>query len=381
MTKTLSQHFHERFQQTPLLFIAPGRINLIGEHTDYNHGFVMPAAINKSVYFAIAPVPGKDCKVIALDRNEEKSFSIQTLEPCKDWSTYLKGVYVGFRELGIEVPAVQVVFTSTVPEGAGLSSSAALSCGFAFALNQLAKSNLDRLTLAKIAQQAEHKFAGVKCGIMDQYASLFGKKDAVVLLDCQQQTHSYFPLHLKDHTLLLVDTRVKHSLASSAYNKRREACEEGVRIIQAKHAEVKSLRDVSSTLLATFRSQLQDETFVKCNYVVGEIDRTLRAAELLMQHKLEEFGALMYETHEGLSIDYEVSCDELDFLVRLAKKHNVTGARMMGGGFGGCTINLIRKDTLEIFKDACKNEFVAKFKIDPAFYEVTPEEGVHQINI
>jgi galactokinase len=381
MIDILQKKFAERFQQEPLFVIAPGRINLIGEHTDYNNGFVMPAAIDKAVNFGAAKSSSSISTLLALDLKEEISFSVDELTPSEDWSTYFKGVLAGFRQKGFDVGNVNVAFSSSIPTGAGLSSSAALCSGFAFAVNELFQCKLSTLELARIAQQSEHTFAGVKCGIMDQYASLFGKKDSVILLDCKTLQHEYFPLALRDHELLLVDTKVKHSLASSAYNKRREACEEGVSIIQKKNEHVKSLRDVSAAMLAEFQSQLSEETMIRCHYIVSEIDRTQRAAQLLKENKLEEFGKLMYDTHEGLSIDYEVSCAESDFLVNVARQHGVTGARMMGGGFGGCTINLIQLSKLKEFKIVVVEKYFNHFKVAPEFYDVSIEDGVHQLQM
>lgn len=380
MTNTLKIQFEQRFQTTPLLVRAPGRINMIGEHTDYNHGFVMPAAIDKAVTLCVS-VSGSDmCTLVASDLQEEKQFSINSLQPSGDWSTYIKGVLAGFQQLGFSPQGINAVFSSTIPVGAGLSSSAALCSAFAFAINDLYQYKLDRLALAKIAQQSEHIFAGVKCGIMDQYASLFGKKDSVILLDCHALVHEYFPLRLTEHRVILIDTKVKHSLASSAYNKRRESCEEGVHIIQRDHPHVHSLRDVNSSLLSNYKDKLSEETFMRCNFIVSEIERTQKAASLLKQHKIEEFGQLMYATHMGLSYAYEVSCEELDFLVALAKKHGITGARMMGGGFGGCTINIIQKDKLDAFKIEVNSSYAKQFGHVPEFYEVSIEDGTAKVD-
>lgn len=380
MTNTVKVQFEQRFHTTPLIVRAPGRINMIGEHTDYNHGFVMPAAINKAVTLCVSISGNDTCTIFASDLQEEKKFSTMSLHPSEDWSTYIKGVLAGFQQLGFSPPGINAVFSSTIPVGAGLSSSAALCSAFAFAINDLFQYKLDKLALAKIAQQSEHTFAGVKCGIMDQYASLFGKKDSVILLDCHALVHEYFPLSLTEHRVVLIDTKVKHSLASSAYNKRRESCEEGVRILQHDHPQVQSLRDVSSSLLSSYKSKLSTETFMRCNFIVGEIERTQKASSLLKQHNIEAFGQLMYATHEGLSHEYEVSCEELDFLVTLAKKHEITGARMMGGGFGGCTINIIQNAQLEVFKKDVQTAYLKKFDRNPEFYEVSIEDGVNRLD-
>jgi galactokinase len=379
MTNTLNNVFQERFQKTPRTFIAPGRINLIGEHTDYNDGFVMPAAIDKAVQLLIAPNGTETCTVVAQDQSTEISFSLHDLKPSNDWSTYVKGVMDGFQQLNCQPQGFDAIFSSDIPIGAGLSSSAALSSSFAFAINKLFNFGLDTLQLAKIGQRAEHNFAGVKCGIMDQYASLFGKKDSVVLLDCRSLTHQYFPLALEDHTLLLVDSKVKHSLASTAYNKRRASCEEAVHIIQQNHPEVKSLRQVTKELLKSYQSTIPAESFQRSSFIVDEISRTQHAAELLKQNSLKAFGACMYETHEGLSKIYEVSCAELDLLVDIARQHEVTGARMMGGGFGGCTLNLIAKDKMVAFKEAVQKIYPKTFNVTPAFYQVAIEDGVNEM--
>lgn len=376
MTDLVTRSFIEKFRKQPLLVRAPGRVNLIGEHTDYNEGFVMPAAIDKSISLAVAASGSNACEVFALDVHEHQQFSIELLQPSNDWATYIKGVLNGFKTLGFHPAGIQAVFSSSIPVGAGLSSSAALCSGFAFAVNELFGFGLDRLTLVRIAQQSEHTFAGVKCGIMDQYASLFGKKGSVVLLDCQSTTHEYFPLTLTDHSLLLADTKVKHSLASSAYNKRRQSCEEGVYQMKQKHPHIKSLRDVSAEMLAAHKDILSDETYARCHFIVSEIARTQHAAHLLRHGNLNDFGQCMYETHEGLSRQYEVSCTESDFLVALARQHGVTGARMMGGGFGGCTLNLVQHSVLEAFKKQANEKYAAAFGVEPAFYEVKIEDGV-----
>lgn len=379
MINALKKVFEERFHKVPRTFQAPGRINLIGEHTDYNDGFVLPAAIDKSVKLLIALNTTDSCNIIAHDQATEVSFSVHDLKPSNDWSTYIKGVIDGFQQLNYKPHGFDAIFSSDIPIGAGLSSSAALSSSFAFAINQLFNFGLDTLQLSKIAQRAEHNFAGVKCGIMDQYASLFGKKDSVVLLDCRSLTHQYFPLVLKEHTLLLVDSKVKHSLASSAYNKRRASCEEAVHIIQQEHPEVKSLRYVDQGLLKSYQQKIPAESYQRSSFIVGEIERTQRAATLLQNDNLKAFGACMYETHEGLSKVYEVSCAELDLLVDVAKQHQVTGARMMGGGFGGCTINLIENNKVEKFKEAVLEIYQHTFKVATAFYQVSIKDGVHEI--
>jgi galactokinase len=373
--------FREKFHRAPLIVMAPGRINLIGEHIDYNEGFVLPAAIDRYLVFAIAPNDSNQCHVFAQDLNEGSSFAVDDLHRGFSWMNYLMGVMDGLRQRGLKTGGIDCVFASDIPAGAGLSSSAALCSGFGFALNQLFNLGADRLELARIAQYAEHEFAGLLCGIMDMYASLFGKKDAALLLDCRSLTHELLPVQLKGYSLLLIDSKVKHMLASSAYNERRACCEVGVSIIGKQHAEVQSLRDVPRALLQQYRDKMSKEVFSKCSFVVEEIERTQRAAQLLKANDLKGFGQLMYDTHDGLSRIYDVSCAELDFLVALAaeEKDHVLGARMMGGGFGGCTLNLVANEWKDAFCKKVGAKYFATFKKEPDFYPVNLSEGVHQL--
>ncbi len=370
--------FRQKFPSTPLVIKAPGRINLIGEHTDYNEGFVLPAAINHAIYFAMAPSQTERCNVYSLDMDEGVSFSIHDLNPGETWVNYLMGVIDGFERAGIPIRGVDCVFGGDIPAGAGLSSSAALCNGFGMGLNELFQANLSRLQLAKISQYAEHEFVGLQCGIMDQYSSLMGEKDSALLLDCRALKHEVIPVHLGDYSLLLIDTKVKHTLASSAYNDRRKSCEQGVAVIHQQQPEVQSLRDVSRAMLYEFQDRLGEDVFIKCLYVVEEISRTQRAAIFLRKGELIEFGKLMYETHWGLSQAYEVSCDESDFLVSLAEeeKDAVAGARMMGGGFGGCTLNLIKTEKIKSFREKVLHQYVATFEKEPDFYLVNLTQGV-----
>jgi galactokinase len=380
--KSVTAIFKERFYTEPIMVMAPGRINLIGEHTDYNEGFVLPAAVDRAIYFAIAPGGHDKCNVFSLDMEEGISFSIHDLNPGETWVNYLMGVMDAFERKGLPIHGVDCVFGGDIPAGAGLSSSAALCSGFAFGLNEIFKCGLSRIELAKMAQYAEHEFVGLQCGIMDQYLSLFGVKDAALLLDCRTLKHEVVPVQLNDYALLLIDTKVKHTLASSAYNDRRAACEKGVRLIHQKNKKVQSLRDVSREMLYEHQDILGEDVFIKCLFIVEEINRTQRAAEFLKQNKLQEFGKLMFETHWGLSQAYEVSCEESDFLVALAEeeKKAVLGARQMGGGFGGCTLNLIKKDSIKSFQEKVLDQYVATFKKEPGFYSVNLTQGVHLLS-
>jgi galactokinase len=378
----IAYQFRAAFHKEPQLFIAPARINLIGEHVDYNNGIVMPAAIDKHFVFAVAPSGNDKCNIYADDLQEGVSFTIRDMHPGEEWLNYLMGVLDAFDRRGMLKGGVDCVFGSNIPAGAGMSSSAALCCGFGFAFNEIYKLNLDRKTIAKMAQYAEREFAGANVGIMDQYASLFGEKDSALLLDCRSLTHEVLPFDFPFYSIVLVDTKVKHTLAGSGYNERRETCEEGVRIIRKSHPEILSLRDVTAPILLEQRDKLGEDIFVKCLFIVEEIARAQTAGALLKEKNITGFGSLMFQAHWGLSQAYEVSCAELDHLVMLAEedKQMVAGSRMMGGGFGGCTINLVSKDQKEKFIDKTRKNYFATFKKEPDFYSVTLSQGVHQIH-
>jgi galactokinase len=372
--------FKKHFSGDPLLFIAPGRINLIGEHTDYNNGFVMPAAIDKHFEFAVKANGTGRFNFYAADLDEHVSFSFDELKKGDRWVNYLMGVVDGFVKRGKKISGVDVAFGSTIPSGAGLSSSAALCSGLGFALNTIFHCGFGLIDLALIAQESEHHFAGTRCGIMDMYASLFSKPGTVMLLDCRTNQHEYLSVNFEGYEFFLIDTKVKHSLASSGYNDRRKSCEEGVEALHQKYAQVQSLRDVDQAMLASVKEDVTTETFRRCKYVVEEIERTQQAAKALTAGHLDAFGKLMYATHWGLSRDYEVSCEESDWLVKLAEESGVTGARQMGGGFGGCTINLIRSSEKSSFLQKVKAKYFAVFKKEPDFYSVKLSEGVHAVS-
>ena len=383
LAAVITEDFINRFHKKPSLFMAPGRINLIGEHTDYNEGFAMPAAIDKHFIFAMAPSGNDRCNVFSKDLQEGVTFSLYDLNPGEAWINYLMGVIDAFQRRGLAVRGIDCVFGGDIPAGGGMSSSAALCCGFGFAINEIFKLGISRLEVAKIAQSAEHHFVGAMVGIMDQYASLFSKKDSVLLLDCKTLSHQHLPFNFPDYEILLVDSTIKHSLASSAYNDRRESCENGVHLLNKKNPAVHSLRDASRVMLFEQQDELGEETFVKCLYVVEENIRTQRAAELLKTGDLKGFGDLMYQTHWGLSQAYDVSCPELDFLVSLAEelRSEVIGSGMMGGGFGGCTINIIQKERVSVFKEMVLAKYFATFKKEPGFYSVKLSDGVHSVPV
>ncbi|MBL7846199.1 MAG: galactokinase [Cyclobacteriaceae bacterium] len=382
LATTLHSEFRSRFPGTPLLVMAPGRINLIGEHVDYNLGFVLPGAIDKHFIFAIAANNTDRCRVYSSDFRESSEFDLTALVAGPHWVNYFMGVAEGFRRKGKTVHGFDCVFGGTIPAGAGLSSSAALCCGLGTALNELFEAGLSKIELALIAQFSEHEFAGVKCGLMDQYASLFGERDSLLLLDCRSNTHEAVPFPSSQCTIILADTRVKHSLASSAYNDRRAACEEGAAKLATLFPAVTSLRDVTLDQLEKGKSLLRQEVFTRCHYIVTEMERTQQAAQALKSGDLARVGKLMFQTHEGLRSEYEVSCPELDVLASAAAKHPewVIGARMMGGGFGGCTINLIRPGSEESFKALVSKEYFTSFRHAPEFHTVALAQGTHRMN-
>ncbi len=360
---------------------SPGRINLIGEHTDYNNGFVLPAAIDKAVYVTIEQVSGTKLFLHSVDFNETVEIELNAIKPLPGhWSTYILGVADQFLQKGKQIGGFKLNIYGDVPLGAGLSSSAAVECAVAFALNKLLNAGFSRKELALIAQAAEHTYAGVKCGIMDQFASLFGKKDHVIRLDCRSLEYEYFPLELGEYVIVLFDTMVKHSLASSEYNIRRSQCEEGVMLIGQNYPSVHSLRDATVEMVNECIGEFET-AHRRCKYVVEEIDRLQKGCKDLEKGDLKAFGQKMYATHEGLSKDYEVSCKELDYLVEYVKQYDmVIGARMMGGGFGGCSINIIKKDFVEGLVNDLTVAYLKNMGKELKHYMVNIEDGTSVIN-
>ncbi|MHB1921278.1 MAG: galactokinase [Chitinophagaceae bacterium] len=380
MIDKIRKNFFDLFEQECSLFAAPGRVNLIGEHTDYNDGFVLPAAIDKRMIFALASNGSSKIRIHAVAYQETLEFNLSELHPFHGWANYLLGVVFQFQQRGCPVKGFDCLFDGDIPSGAGLSSSAALECGLAFGLDYIFGFGLEKFELARIGQMAEHQFVGVKCGIMDQFASMFGKQGKLVRLDCRSLEYSYIPFDFLDYRIVLCNTLVKHSLANSAYNERRLQCEEGVRIMQASHPEIINLRDVDLNMMGNFHKELPAIIFQRCSYVVEENDRLLRGCSFLNQGNLQGFGQLMYQSHLGLSKKYEVSCPELDFLVTLAKtRKEVAGARMMGGGFGGCTINLVLEANLDSFIQYILEEYPKKFDQSPEIYITRIEDGARLI--
>lgn len=378
LAQEIRSRFVSLFKTEPLLIRSPGRINLIGEHTDYNDGFVMPAAIDKEIIFAVAQSDSGESEIHALKYQEYISVDINNPARVSSpaWANYLLGVLFQIRQHGHSVGAFNCVFGGNIPTGSGLSSSAALECGFGFALSELFRLNIPRINIVTMGQWAEHNYVGVKCGIMDQYASVMGKDGNVILLDCRSLKHRYAPLDLHDHIIILCDTRVKHALVDSEYNMRRSECEEGVRVLKKHYPEIQSLRDVSIEMVEKHKAELKGKVFERCLYVVSEIDRVQQATRDLEANDLAAFGDKMYETHDGLSKLYQVSCKELDFLVEEAKKTGkVLGARMMGGGFGGCTINIVKESDADEVVEKLSRAYKKQYNIDMPSYRVKIKDG------
>jgi galactokinase len=366
---------------TARIFRSPGRINLIGEHTDYNNGFVLPASVDKAVYFAISPREDDQVILYAADLDETYSFTLDDLsKPGRSWPHYQIGIIDQLHKNGYKIGGFQTTFGGNVPVGAGLSSSAALECCLLFALNEIYSLGLDRFAIVKMSQKAENEYVGVQCGIMDQFASAFGKEESVIRLDCRSLEYQYFPFPMQDYLLVLCDTSVKHSLASSEYNTRRMECEHGTSILQRYNPEIKSLRDATPALVEEHKVELGDVVYRRCKFMTEEIERVQVACELLVDGKLVDFGKKMYETHYGLQHEYEVSCPELDFLVDQTRANDsVLGARMMGGGFGGCTINLVEIGAVDDFETSMKKAYLDQYNIDLPCYRVKITDGTGEI--
>jgi galactokinase len=372
--------FREKFKEEPKLFYSPGRINLIGEHIDYNDGFVLPGAIDKGIFFAVAMNRSDQVNCYALDFDESISIPLSAVRKMGGWKNYVLGIVSEFQKMDLPVQGFNCVFSGNIPIGGGMSSSAALEGGISFSLNQLCNFELGRRDLALLGQRAEHNFPGVMCGIMDQYANMMGKENKVLLLDCLNVTHQEIPLHIEGYEIVLINTKVHHSLAGSEYNQRRKECEKGIAILK-KELNIDSFRDIQDpAVLLPIKEEMGDKVYRRCLYVVEEILRTQKAATLLKENDIAGFGRLMFQTHEGLKNLYEVSCKELDFLVNAAAQNkDVIGARLMGGGFGGCTINLVKKEGVESFLVKILSAYKKEFGINAENYKVKVVDGTHLI--
>lgn len=359
------------------VYFAPGRINLIGEHTDYNGGYVFPGAVRQGIMAALRPNGSRQVRAYAADLESECTFGID--DPDGPTNTHFRYLYGVVRELvlrGVAVQGFDTVYAGDVPLGAGMSSSAALESCFSYGLNDLFGGHLERMELARVGQATEHKYVGVKCGIMDQFISLHGHEESLVRLDCRSGEYRYYPWHPQDYRLLLVNSRVKHELVGSPYNDRRESCERVARV-----AGVETLRDCTLEQLESLRPHLTAEDYSRARFVLGEEQRVLTVCDALERDDYETVGQQMYLTHQGLSLDYHVSCDELDYLVDEAKRCGVTGARIMGGGFGGCTINLVRNDRYDAFADQVQQRYRTRFGIDCELIPVVIGGGARKVEL
>lgn len=366
-----------------MIIRSPGRINLIGEHTDYNNGFVLPAAIDKDARFAVSRRDDNEIHLFAIDYDEWHVTNLSDLSAVPHtWPAYILGVIQQLHQNGYAMQGFNAALSSTVPVGAGMSSSAAIECAAIFALNELFGLKIAKLDMVKMAQKAENEFVGVKCGIMDMFASMYGKKGYAMKLDCRSLQFNYFPITLRNSKIVLFDTGVKHSLVSGDYNSRRKECEQGVTVLQQIYPQVQSLRDVNTLMISTVLADKVSDTVLKrCSYVVDEIARLQEGCEDLKKDDIAAFGRKMYRTHEGLSRLFEVSCAELDFLVEFVKNEkSVAGARMMGGGFGGCTINIVQQDAIEDLYERMKAAYGETYGIDLKMYVTSPEDGTSVVN-
>lgn len=363
--------------------MSPGRINLIGEHTDYNGGFVFPGAVDKGIMAEVRPNGLNTVILYSIDLKDKTEFKVDDPKgPKATWARYIYGIVQEMRALGVDVKGFNAAFYGDVPLGAGMSSSAALESCFAFALNDLfADGRISKWDLVLAGQATEHKYVGVNCGIMDQFASVFGQKGKLMRLDCRSREFQYFPFDPQGYKLVLVNSKVKHELVGSPYNDRRQSCENVVAALNKQFPDKKyeTLRDATWAELDAVKGAVSEEDYKRAHFVLGEKDRVLAVSDALEAGDYETVGKKMYETHDGLSKEYEVSCEELDYLVDIARENGVTGSRIMGGGFGGCTINLVKDEVYDKFIADAKKKFSAKYGHEPEVYPVVISDGSHKV--
>ena len=375
LVENIADAFKKRYEEKPLLISSPGRINIIGEHTDYNEGFVFPAAIDKSIVAAIAKSDSKFCSIYAYDNDELFEFSLENIQPIinGNWRNYVIGVVAEIQKNGLKVEPFNVVFGGDIPSGAGLSSSAAIENSIVFGLNKIFDLKLSKSEMILISQRAEHNYVGVKCGIMDQYASMFGITDNALLLDCRTQKAKPYKVVFKDYQLILINTNVNHTLVDAEYNNRRLVCEKVAALLN-----VEFLRDATKENLLLIKSKIPKENYQKALYIIQENERVLKAAQMIQENNLEALGDLLFEAHNGAQHQFKISCKELDFLVEQAKESpHVIGARMMGGGFGGCTINIVKNEAVQKFTQHVSKVYKETFGIENSIYFIKLSKGTH----
>ena len=380
-TSKLKDKFKSLYGNDGLMYSSPGRINIIGEHTDYNGGFVLPGAIDKAMYCIIKPNGMSKVRAFALDLNESCEFGLEEADkPTQQWACYIFGVCREMAKKGKFVKGFDTAFSGDVPLGAGMSSSAALESCFGYALNDQFNLGFSLMEIALMGQATEHNYVGIKCGIMDQFASCHGKEGFLMKLDCRSLEFDYVPFNPKGYRVVLINTCVEHNLAAGGeYNKRRASCERVVAEIAKTHPEVKLLRDANMDMLKAVKDKVDPIDYMRSEFVIGEVQRLLDACAAMEKDDYETVGKKMYETHEGLSKNYEVSCPELDFLNDMAKECGVTGSRVMGGGFGGCTINLVKAELYDAFIQKTITAYEKKFNIKPKVYDVIIKDGARKV--
>jgi galactokinase len=378
LIKNTTDFFQKKFNSVAeKVVLSPGRINIIGEHIDYNDGYVLPAAIDKIICFAFEKTNTNTANIYAIDLDESVAIDVNKDAQLSDvvWTNYLRGVLLQLKLKGFELGGFNCSFSSNIPAGSGLSSSAALECGFLFGINEMFQLGIKPIDIALMGQKAEH-WVGINCGIMDQFSSVMGLENKVVKIDCRTLDYTYHDANFVDYSLILFDSNVKHSLFTSEYNVRRIECNEGLEIIKANFSEINSFRDCTEEHVVSLKSKMTDKVFRRSLYAVKEIKRVIQACEALDKGDIATLGKLMFETHDGLSKDYEVSCEELDYLVDLAKAEEVViGSRLMGGGFGGCTITLVKKGSEQAIKEKFTKLYLEKFNIDLKIYDVKISNG------
>ena len=380
--KIINAAFKSRFNTEGELFASPGRINIIGEHTDYNGGFVLPGAIDKMMVAEIKFNGLDKVRAYSIDLDSYTEFGLNEEDaPSEDWAKYIFGVCREIIKRGYSIKSFDTVFAGDVPLGAGMSSSAALESTYAFAIDNLLNLGIEKMELAKIGQSTEHNYVGVKCGIMDQFASVHGKKGNLMRLDCKTGEFAYVPFNpeANGYKVVLVDTCVKHELVDSPYNRRRESCERAVEAIKVLHPEVEFLRDAKPEWLEEVIGKITMEDYFRAKYAIDEVERLLTACKALENGDYETVGQKMYGTHNGMSVLYEVSCEELDYINEVAKLCGVSGSRVMGGGFGGCTINLVKSDLYDNFLETVRSSYKQKFGIDCKIYPVVISDGARKL--